>query len=217
MPNISQHELLPFVIQGNNVLVDATLLHRKLKVKTKFADWIKSRINKYGFEINKDYFSEVSEKSGVGRKAINFFLTLDMAKEMAMLEENETGREIRRYFIAKEKELRGISHLPREASVFKGLKPQNINGRKLYPYRELLGRIGYNNTSGGASQRVKSYPGHFVKMGNLQYISEEFAQHLYHQKQVYNNRVVMRQMQPVLPFNFGDTSVFTAKRGGSHA
>jgi len=196
----SQHDLLPLVVQENYVLVDAQLLHKKLGVN----DWIKSKISRYGFEKSKDYFSEISEKLGAGRKSVNYLLSIDMAKELSMLEENEVGRQIRRYFIAKEKELRGISQLPKEDQVFKGLKLERINGRKMYPYRELLQKLGYNYTSGGCSGRVSRYPGHFVKMGKLQLITEEFALQLHHQKQVANNRITLKQMQPVLALNFGE-------------
>jgi hypothetical protein len=130
-----------------------------------------------------------------------------MAKELAMLERNEVGRNIRRYFIAKEKELRGISQLPKETQLFKGVKCEKINGRKLYPYRELLGKMGYNNTSGGCGARVHKYPGHFVKMGSTWHITEEFALHLHHSKQVINNRATLKAMQPVLALNFGEGAI----------
>lgn len=200
----TEHELLPLVIQENNVLVDATLLHRKLHAKTRFNDWISYRIREYGFNENLDYFTEKSVKQKIGRTRTNYLLTLDMAKELAMLERNETGRQIRRYFITKEKELRGISQLPKEAALFKGLRPRRINDREMYPYREILERAGYSrNNNGGRRLR---YWMHFIKEGNTLFVTKEFALHLYHSKMVYNNRAVMLNSQPVLPFNFGDTS-----------
>ncbi len=202
MQNV-QHDLLPLVVQENNVLVDAQLLHKKLGVKTKFADWIKSKISRYGFEKGKDYFSEISEKLGAGRKSVNYFISIDMAKELSMLEENETGRQIRRYFIAKEKELRGVSHLPKEVQAFKGLKVEKLNGRKLLPYRESRVRCGYS-LKGSCSHHRSRYPQHFVLMGNILYITEEFATHMYRSKQVVNNRTALKEMQPVLALNFGE-------------
>ena len=56
------------------------------------------------FEADTDYFAEKVRKIGVGRQEVNYLLTLDMAKELAMLERNEIGRAIRRYFIKKIKE-----------------------------------------------------------------------------------------------------------------
>src|SRR5699024_157179 len=94
-PSINE---LQIVRQNDNLLISAKLLHEKLKVKTVFANWIQRRIKKYGFEINNDFFPNL-EKSKGGRKGKDYFLTIDTAKELAILEENETGRKIRRYFI----------------------------------------------------------------------------------------------------------------------
>lgn len=205
MPSTS-HELLPIVVQGNNQLVDASLLHKRVKTNTRFNDWINYRIREYGFEKDRDYFTEkVSNQAGAhggNRRAINYFLTLDMAKELAMLEKNETGRAIRRYFIAKEKELRGISQLPGEPALFRGLKGQNINGRPMYIYQAIRGRIGFSTRSSSSYHRQR-YPGHFVLNGRTLLVTKEFALHLLHQRQVINNRIVLREMQPVLPFDFG--------------
>ena len=193
---------LPIIQQGSSFLVSAILLHKKLRVKTQFSDWIKSRISKYCFEGGSDYFTEISVKLGVGRKATDYLLSNDMAKELAMLEENEIGRQIRRYFIQKENEVRGISNLPNETSLFKGLKPHRINDREMYPYREILERAGYKSSNNG--DRRHKYWMHFVKEGNILFVTKEFAQHLYHQRQVFNNRKVMLASIPVLPFNFGE-------------
>lgn len=200
----SQHDLLPLVVQENNVLVDAQALYRQLNVGSIYQNWIKRRIEEFSFEKGKDYFPNLEIVKGSKKPVTKFLLTLDMAKELAMLERNETGRQIRRYFIAKEKELRGISQLPKESLLFKGLRLERINGRKMYPYRELLQKLGYNYTSGGCSGRVARYPGHFVKMGKIQLITEEFALQLHHQKLVTNNRITLKQMQPVLALNFGE-------------
>lgn len=204
----TQHGLLPLVVQENNVLVDANLLHKKLHAKTRFNDWIGYRIREYGFVEKQDYFTEKSVKSVAGRKATNYLLTLDMAKELAMLERNEIGRNVRRYFIQKEKELRGISQMPKEPELFKGLKAKRINDNVLYPYRDILQRCGYSSSPNG-SRRTK-YWMHFVKDGNILYVTADFALHLFHQKKVFLNRKVMLQMQPVLPFNFADTKTLTA-------
>lgn len=213
--SIAKNELLPIVTQNNVQLVDARLLHQKLRSKQQFSNWVQNRIKDFGFEIGKDFYTNLYKSSG--RPGTDYLLTLDMAKELAMLERNEIGRNIRRYFIAKEKELRGISQLPREAELFKGLQGKNINNRKLYPYRELLGRIGYNNKAGSCGHRVARYPGHFVKMGGIQYITAEFALHLYHQKKVYNNRAALKEMQPVIPFNFGEPLPLTFNQKGGSA
>lgn len=192
---------LQFIQQGESLLIDARLLHKKLKSKQHFADWVKARIKDYGFEESTDFFINLGKSTG-GRKSIDYLLTIDTAKELAMLERNEVGRNIRRYFIAKEKELRGISHLPKEAVLFKGLKAKRINDRELYPYSDIRERAGYSR-HGGGSHRAR-YWMHFIKDGHTLYVTAEFALHLLRQKQVMNNRVVMQAAQPVLPLDFGN-------------
>lgn len=194
---------MPFVQQGDHILISAHLLHKQLKVKSLFANWIKRRIEEYNFTENEDFFPNMEKSSG-GRRVKDYLLTLDTAKELAMVERNEVGRTIRRYFIAKEKELRGVSQLPQERSLFKGLRAKRINDRKMYPYREVLRRLGY---SPNGSSRKNRYWMHFIKEGTVNYITQEFAIHLYHSKRVYDNRKVMINSQPVLPFGFGDTSL----------
>lgn len=201
---------LPIIQQGQNILIDARLLHQQLKIRRDFSTWIKARIEEFSFEPEKDFFSHVSpnrgnQKRGGDRRSIEVHLTLDMAKELAMLERNEIGRNIRRYFIQKEKEARGISQLPQESRIFGGIKPVRINGRELYPYKEILSRFGYSLKASSAGRRHR-YPGHFVLQGNVLYVTYEFALHMYHQKRVVNNRVALKEMQPVLPLDFGDTA-----------
>ena len=82
---------------------DARELHAYLENGDKFADWIKARVEKYGFQQDQD-FSEFTEKGTRGRPRIDYHLSIDMAKELSMVENNERGREARRYFIQKERE-----------------------------------------------------------------------------------------------------------------
>lgn len=196
---------LSLIRQGENLLYDARLLHRDLKVKSIFQNWIKRRIEEFGFTEGSDYFPNLeSKKTGRGgHNSINYLLTLDMCKELAMLERNEIGRAIRRYFIAKEKEARGVLQLPKEAGMFKGLKGTTINGRKMYPYKEFLQSVGYSKRSSGYHYKV-GYSGHFVTMGTLSYLSEELALQIFHSRRLTAARATNKAMQPVLPFNFGE-------------
>lgn len=201
-----------FIQQGDNILIPASDLYKVLKVQTKFSMWFNRRVEKYGFKEGFDFFPNLGKSTG-GRQAVDYLLTFDMCKELGMLEETQKGREIRLYFIQKEKEARGISQLPKESQLFKGLKARRINGRIMYPYREIIRRCGYS-TKSSSSQRKARYWNHFVLDGTLLYITEEFATHLYHSRQVSNNRATMLATQPVLPLNFGDVSLLN--KGGYH-
>ena len=92
---------------GNDIVqtVNARELHEFLEVSTAFKDWVSRRIKDYDFIENSDFFSFLNESSG-GRPSKEYYITLDMAKELAMVERNDKGREARRYFIECEKKLR---------------------------------------------------------------------------------------------------------------
>lgn len=87
--------------------VNAKELHNFIQSKSRFNDWIKNRITKYGFTENQDYII-VTTSTG-GRPSKEYYITLDMAKELSMVENNEKGREARRWFIAVEKQAPGQS------------------------------------------------------------------------------------------------------------
>lgn len=86
---------------------------RGKNTQTKFTDWISEKINKYGFIENVDFisFSQKNEKGG--RPTTEYALTLDTGKEIAMVENNENGRKIRRYFIEVEKRARAMFDIPK--------------------------------------------------------------------------------------------------------
>ena len=93
--------------------VNARDLHKFLEVGKDFSTWIKARIAKYGFEENTDYTivenlsspNLVSSKSRQ-QKLLDYYISVDMAKELAMVENNDKGREARKYFIECEKQFR---------------------------------------------------------------------------------------------------------------
>lgn len=96
------------VIDGaSQLVVNARDLHEYLKVKRKFAGWISNRIKEYDFTVNLDFigFTQNGVKPTGGRPTIEYHLTLDMAKELAMVEKTTEGRNVRRYFIQCEKML----------------------------------------------------------------------------------------------------------------
>ena len=81
--------------------VDARALHRFLENGDKFAGWIADRIRQYDFAEKVDFLT-YSANSEKGRPAKEYAITLDMAKELSMVERNEQGKRARRYFIAME-------------------------------------------------------------------------------------------------------------------
>lgn len=99
--------------------VSARSLHSLLGVGRDFTTWIKGRINQYGFVAGVDYIAVENLSSPVSGSAKNrqqiehdYLITIDMGKELAMVERNEKGREVRRYFINCERQAKSASALP---------------------------------------------------------------------------------------------------------
>lgn len=109
-------ELIKVEERDGKQAINARELHQKLGSKQEFAHWIRNRIEKYGFVENQDFSSFDNfvkrEKGSSVRK--EYALSLDMAKELCMIENNEKGRTIRKYFIEVEKKSRmqSIPSLP---------------------------------------------------------------------------------------------------------
>lgn len=109
------NELLPVVENGENKAVNARDLHRYLCLGKDFSSWIKEMVAKYGFRENEDYEKLVPEKGELdftGVTAIEYILTIDMAKELAMVQKNEKGRQARKYFIEVERMARELVYRP---------------------------------------------------------------------------------------------------------
>lgn len=102
------NEMIAIETRGEITGCDGRDLHGKLGVGRIFAAWMPAKIKKYGFVEGVDYVTEVISQTGNnsgGRPLVEYFISLDMAKELAMVENNEMGRKIRRYFIECERRL----------------------------------------------------------------------------------------------------------------
>ena len=92
--------------EGSIQTVNARDLHEFLEVGKDFSNWIKDRIKKYGFQDGVD-FTTISRSpelaSGNRGAAVDYHLSLDMAKELSMVERNAKGKEARQYFIECER------------------------------------------------------------------------------------------------------------------
>lgn len=110
---IIANELLPvYETDQGEKIVDGRELHLFLKVGRDFTNWIKDRIEKFGFIEGEDFSPILAKTSDNGRPRTEYILKLDMAKELSMVENNEQGRRARRYFIAVEKKLESLVHIP---------------------------------------------------------------------------------------------------------
>lgn len=91
-------------------VVSARELHYYLEVGRDFSTWIKDRIERFEFVENVDFvtFTKIVERA----KRIEYAISIDMAKELSMVENNEKGKVARRYFIECEKKLKSTIAIP---------------------------------------------------------------------------------------------------------
>ena len=110
---MNQRIPLPLPVEARTIngyavgTVSARELHSFLEIKQDFPTWIKNRISEYDFIENQDYVSLHLKMSREidGTTRIEYFITLDMTKQLSLVENNEKGREFRKYFIECEKKL----------------------------------------------------------------------------------------------------------------
>lgn len=117
-------QVLPVIKKKNMDLIDARKLHAALGSKRDFSNWVRDRIKKYGFIEGEDYVTieydylgniisdGLNGKIGSDNQYVSkrdYFFTIDISKEFCMVENNDKGRAIRRYFIRCENELKKLS------------------------------------------------------------------------------------------------------------
>lgn len=99
-------KIQPQNIGGQTIeTVNARELHAFLDVQTRYNDWIKNRIEQYGFCEGTDFLT-LTENLVSGGFQKTHHIAIDMAKELAMVERNEKGRQARQYFIECERRLK---------------------------------------------------------------------------------------------------------------
>ena len=92
------NELITITYESDRPTVLGRDLHEKLGVQTRYNDWFK-RMCEYGFEEGNDFYSFLSKTSENGRPANDHQLTLDMAKQICMIQRSEAGKRYREYFL----------------------------------------------------------------------------------------------------------------------
>ena len=87
--------------------MDARGLHQFLGVGRNFANWIQERVDTYGFQEHRDFevFIKTDNNPKGGRPSKEYVLSVEMAKEVSMMERNAKGKEARQYFIECERRL----------------------------------------------------------------------------------------------------------------
>lgn len=90
-------------VNNETQTVSARELHEELKIKTRFNDWFQ-RMTEYGFSDGEDFYSKMSKISeSVGRPQVDYNISLDMAKQICMIQRTSEGKAVRQYLIDLEK------------------------------------------------------------------------------------------------------------------
>ena len=105
------NELIPISDNNGKKAVNARDLHAFLESKRDFSTWIKDRIKSYDFVEGVDFqsFTEIVEREIGATTRIEYALSISMAKELSMIENNERGKQARKYFIACEENKHELS------------------------------------------------------------------------------------------------------------
>lgn len=119
--------------ENHEPVISARQLHETLEVKTEYKKWFK-RMTEYGFVENED-FVKVTQKcltSSTGQNMTDHVIKLDMAKEIAMIQRTDKGKEVRTYFIQVEKDFNSPEKIMARALLMadkkiKLLESQNEN------------------------------------------------------------------------------------------
>jgi phage anti-repressor protein len=165
-------ELIPISEHNGKKAVSARLLHTFLGSKQDFSDWIKNRISKYDLIENQDYevFHNFMENPSGGRPLTEYALSIDCAKELAMVEGNAKGKQARQYFIACEKKLKELQ---------KVLTPEEMflqNAKLMVEHSKRLSQV--ENKLHVLEAKAQTRPDYFtiVGYGTLHHISVNLKQ-----------------------------------------
>ena len=128
------NELINVTLNENHEpVVSARQLHETLEVKTEYKKWFK-RMAEYGFAENEDYLRVTQKCPTLGglQDMTDHVIKLDMAKEIAMIQRTDKGKEVRKYFIQVEKDFNSPEKIMSKAVLMatkkiKLLESQNEN------------------------------------------------------------------------------------------
>ena len=124
-------ELIKIIEREGRPLVSGRELHEFLEIGTKYNDWFR-RMVEYGFEEEIDFIKVAQKRATNNLKnpvttVIDHAISIDIAKEISMIQRTEKGKEARQYFINCEKKLKEVKKLSSMELMelqFKALKEQ---------------------------------------------------------------------------------------------
>lgn len=123
------NELIKVTVDDNHEpIVSGRQLHEALGVKTRYNDWF-NRMTEYGFIENQDYLAITQKRvtaQGNSTNQVDHVIKLDMAKEIAMIQRTDRGKEVRQYFIQVEKDFNSPEKIMARALLMADQKIQKL-------------------------------------------------------------------------------------------
>ena len=159
------NELLKINYEADRITLSARELHEFLEIQTRFNVWF-PRMIEYGFNENIDY-RRVSQKCatlGGMQEKIDYEISLDMAKEIAMIQRNEKGRQARQYFIEVEKKWNSPEYVMNRALEISRQQVERLmlENKELKPKAEFFDVVADSKHAIQMSEvaKVLNYPGY---------------------------------------------------------
>lgn len=175
------NQLIPINYDNDRQTVSGRVLHEFLEVDTPYTQWF-DRMVQYGFSENVDFvgLSQNREKPQGGRPSIDHQLTIEMAKELCMLQRTEKGKQARQYFIELEKQWNSPEAVMARAlkmannkivSLQAGIHERDEQIKRLTPAAEFGNAV--SNNAGGLLIRdyVKVLENDGIKIGQDKFFS----------------------------------------------
>lgn len=159
------NELLKINYEADRITLSARELHEFLEIQTRFNVWF-PRMIEYGFNENVDY-RRVSQKCatlGGMQEKVDYEISIDMAKEIAMIQRNEKGRQARQYFIEVEKKWNSPEYVMNRALEISRQQVERLmlENKELKPKAEFFDAVADSKNAIQMSEvaKVLNYPGY---------------------------------------------------------
>jgi len=200
------NELIKITYESDRPLVSARELHEFLEVETDFPHWF-TRMCEYGFADGADYQTFLSDGAGFGKASVkkDAMITIDMAKELCMIQRNEKGKIARQYFIQLERDWNSPEKVMARAldiahKTINSLKADNsmltVQNTIMAPKADYFDQLVERNTLTNFRETAKQ----------LEVPPKKFVQFLLDKKYVYRDK-----KGKLLPFEEKNKGLFEVK------
>jgi anti-repressor protein len=158
------NDLISVTYDNDRPTISGRELHEKLGIKTAYKDWF-PRMCEYGFKEGEDFCSFLSESTG-GRPAMEHQLTIDMAKQICMIQRTDEGRRYREYFLEVERKWNSPEAIMGRALKIAGnkLEAAKMKVAELAPKAAYYDRVKESEGSTGIRDTAKLFG---IKLGEL--------------------------------------------------